>query len=57
MPIHPQDRFIKYKKKTYTKNDKTLSDVAWGWYNKDDMSKVLKWSTNLSTHQGEFIVR
>ena len=40
--------FLKYKKKTCSKQDKTTSDLSVGWYSKDDMSKVLKWMRNLS---------
>ena len=42
-----QARFIKYKKKTVTKNDRHVSDLAKGWYTKEDMSKILKWNANL----------
>lgn len=42
-----QDQFIKYKKLTSTKTKKESSDVAVGWYSKEDMQKVLKWNANL----------
>ena len=38
---------MKYRKKTHTKTDTSTSDLAWGWYNKEDMVKILKWSTTL----------
>lgn len=47
VPLYWQDRFIKYKKRSVTKNDKTLSDVSVGWYSKEDMAKQLKWNPTL----------
>lgn len=46
--ILDQDSFIRLKEESTTKNDKTVSDVAVGWYSRDDMSKTLHWSSNLS---------
>lgn len=46
---------MKYKKKTLTKNDKHLSDVSSGWYSKEDMAKILKWSANLFRHVNMFM--
>ena len=42
-----QEAFIKFKEKSLTKNDKTVSDLEMGWYSRDDMLKVLKWNTSL----------
>ena len=42
-----QERFVKFKKRTCSKQDKTTSDLSVGWYSKEDMSKVLKWNANL----------
>ncbi|CAL1149811.1 unnamed protein product [Cladocopium goreaui] len=40
-----KEAFIKFKEKSLTKNDKTVSDLEMGWYSRDDMLKVLKWNT------------
>ena len=42
-----QEAFIKFKEKSLTKNDKTVSDLEMGWYSRDDIMKVLKWNTSL----------
>ena len=39
-----QEKFIKLKEKSITKNDKTTRDLNVGWYSEDDMVKVLKWN-------------
>lgn len=44
---HNQDAFVKFKEKSITKNDKVTNDLTTGWYSKDDMVKVLHWSTSL----------
>ena len=38
---------MKFKQKKVTKTDRKVSDVATGWYSKDAMSKILKWSSTL----------
>ena len=38
---------MKYKERKVVKTDRKVSDVATGWYSKDAMSKILKWSSTL----------
>lgn len=40
-----KDAFIKYKEKRVTKTDRKTNDELFGWYSKDAMSKILKWTT------------
>lgn len=46
-----QEKFIKLKEKSITKNDKHTRDLNVGWYSEDDMVKVLKWSKLLGLKQ------
>lgn len=46
-----QETFISYKESTLTKTEKNTCDVEAGWYSKDGMAKILKWSTTLVYRQ------
>lgn len=39
-----------------TKTDAQESDLAMGWYSKDDMIKVLKWNTSLFSKKNNFLL-